>query len=219
MRARRSIPGLLFAVASICAAARAEIIDQIAAGLDDQVITTSDIDSQIRVTAFLNGVQPDFSPANRRKTADRLIEQTLVRREMDLTRYPRPAVSEIEDTLKQVKSRYASEAAFRNDLAVRKITREELEQALIDQAALLRFIDLRFRPEVQVEESDVARYCENVYLPELRKKNITPEPTLESVHADCEADFTAQVVDKRVETWLKESRERSRITYNEDAFR
>jgi hypothetical protein len=213
------MPGLCLAIVLIGAPVRAEIIDQIAAAIDDQVITTSDINSQIRVTAFLNGEQPDFSPANRRRTADRLIEQMLVRREMDLTRYPRPAVSEIEDTLKQVKSRYASEAAFEADLAARKITLPELEQALIDQAALLRFIDLRFRPEVQVEESDVDRYCENVYLPELRKKGVTPEPTLESVRPACEADFTAQLVDKRVETWLKESRDRSRITYNEDAFR
>ena len=206
-------------MAALCASAGAEIIDQTAVGIDDQVIATSDIDSQIRVTAFLNGEQPDFSPANRRRTADRLIEQLLVRREMDLTRYPRPTAADIQETLKQVQSGFPSEAAFQAELAARKITGEELERALIEQAALLRFIDLRFRPEVQVEESDVDRYCENVYLPELRKKNVTPEPTIESVRPACEADFIAQVVDKRVDTWLKETRERSRITYNEEAFR
>jgi hypothetical protein len=121
--------------------------------------------------------------------------------------------------LKQVKSRFGNEEAFRSALAASGITEAQLEAALIQQAALLRFIDLRFRPEVQVQESDVMRYCENVYLPELRKKGTTPEPSLDEVRPKCEEDFTAQVVDRRVDTWLKESRERSRIAYDEDAFR
>jgi hypothetical protein len=196
----------------------AEIIDQIAVTVDDQVITASKITAAIRVTAFLNGEKPDFSPANRRKTADRLIEQMLVRREMDLTRYPQPDPSEVQETMKQVKSRFGSEEAFRRELSADKITQAQLETALLQQAAFLRFIDLRFRPEVQVQESDVDRYCENVYLPELRKKGVTPEPTLESTKPQCEEEFTTKLVDQRVDTWLKDSRERSRIVYMEDAF-
>jgi hypothetical protein len=195
-----------------------EIIDQIAVTMDNQVITASQIRDEIRATAFLNGEKPDFSPANRRRTADRLIEQMLVRREMDLTRYPQPSVSEIQDTMKQIRSRFESEAAFQGALATAKITQKQLEEALLRQAALLRFIDLRFRPEVQVEESDVTRYCENVYLPALRKKGVTPEPTLQSVRPQCEEQFAAQLVDKRVDAWLKEARDRSHIVYEEDAF-
>jgi hypothetical protein len=197
----------------------ADIIDQVAATVDNQVITYSRILEEIRVTAFLNGEKPDFGPVNRRRTADRLIEQALVQREMNLTRYQQPGLSEIQDQLKQVKSRFGNEEAFRSALAASGITEAQLEAALIQQAALLRFIDLRFRPEVQVQESDVMRYCENVYLPELRKKGTTPEPSLDEVRPKCEEDFTAQVVDRRVDTWLKESRERSRIAYDEDAFR
>ncbi len=198
---------------------RAEVIDQIAVTVDNQVITQSQIVGQIRITAFLNGEQPDFSAQNRRRTADRLIEQLLVVREMDLTRYPQPTLAEIQETLKQVKGRSGSEDAFRRALAEYRISQEQLEEALRQQAALLRFIDLRFRPEVQVQESDVSRYCENVYLPERRKQGGAAALTLEQAMPQCEEDFTSQLVDTRVETWLKESRGRSRITYQEDAFR
>jgi hypothetical protein len=196
-----------------------EIIDQVAATVDNQVITASQIVEEIRVTAFLNGEKPDFRGANRRKTADRLIEQALVRREMDLTRYPQPGRSDIEDTLKQIEGRFENADAFRRALGAERITQAQLEAALLEQAALLRFIDLRFRPEVQVQESDIERYCENVYLPELRKQGVTPEPTLESARQHCTEEFTASVVDRRVDTWLKDSRERSRIVYMEEAFR
>lgn len=196
----------------------AEVIDQIAATVDNQVITASQVLDQTRVTAFLNGEKPDLSAHNRRKTADRLIEQALVAHEMDLTRYPQPTLTDIQDTLKQVRSRYRDEAAFEKALAESGISLSELQEALRQQAAVLRFIDLRFRPEVQVMESDVSRYCENVYLPEARKQPGEADLTLEQAMPRCEEDFTAQLVDARVETWLKEARARAHITYREDAF-
>jgi hypothetical protein len=48
----------LFVVLLLAAAARAEIIDQIAAGVDNEVITRSEVLEQIRVAAFLNGEKP-----------------------------------------------------------------------------------------------------------------------------------------------------------------
>ncbi|HVX66236.1 MAG TPA: hypothetical protein VHA11_06535 [Bryobacteraceae bacterium] len=194
------------------------MIDRIAVTVDNQVITESQVIGQIRVTAFLNGEKPDFSGPNRRKTADRLIEQTLVAREMELTRYPQPTIAEIQDTLKQVRSRFPDEASFTRSLAEYGIDLGELQESLRQQAALLRFIDLRFRPEVQVQESDVSRYCENVYLPERRKNGGAASLTLEQAMPLCEEDFTAQLVDTRVEAWLKDSRARARISYREDAF-
>ncbi|MGA8577407.1 MAG: hypothetical protein WB579_01900, partial [Bryobacteraceae bacterium] len=62
--------------------ASATIIDRIAVSVGNRVITTVDIDRAIRVPAFLNGQQPDFSAASKRAAAERLVEQTLVRREL-----------------------------------------------------------------------------------------------------------------------------------------
>src|SRR4051795_2405586 len=59
-----------------------EIIDRIAVSVDRTVITESEVIRQIRITALLNGEQPDLSAANRRETAERLVEQALMRREI-----------------------------------------------------------------------------------------------------------------------------------------
>jgi len=69
LRLARSISLLLVA------GLHAEIIDRIAVSVGNQAVTTSDIDREIRVTALLNRSQPDFSPAARRATADRMVEQ------------------------------------------------------------------------------------------------------------------------------------------------
>ena len=197
----------------------AEIIDQIAATVDNQVITTSEVDEAVRVAAFINGEQPDLSPAARRKMTDRLIEQILVLREMGLTRYPEPAASEIGEMMTQVKAGFTGDAAFQESLAAHKLSVQQLEKALRQQITLVRFIDLRFRPEVQVQDNDVQQYYETVFLPELRKKGVKPEPSFDDAQEQCEEELTAQLVDKRVDAWLAEARSRARIEYAEDAFR
>jgi hypothetical protein len=211
---RRLLPALLFA-----AALRAETIDRIAATLDGQAITTSQILEDLRVAAFLNGEKPEFGAAARRRMADRLIEQLLVLREMELTRYPGPSAAEIAEPLRQVRARLPDEAQFQRELAAYKLTGQQLDNALRRQVTLLRFIDLRFRPEVQVQESEVMQYYETVFLPEIRKKGIAPDPTYDDVRIECEEALTARLVDKRVDRWLAEARARARIDYDEDAFR
>ena len=64
----------------LCAApfARAETLDRIAVTVGRHVISEQDILQDIRVSAFIDSKQPDFSPEQKRKAADRLIDQYLV---------------------------------------------------------------------------------------------------------------------------------------------
>jgi len=58
-------------------AARGEIVDRIAASVGNRVITASDLDRQLRVAAFQDGVKPDFSPARKRAAVEAMIEQQM----------------------------------------------------------------------------------------------------------------------------------------------
>src|SRR5208283_3476998 len=51
----------------------AEIVDRIAVSVGNRVITTSDLDRQIRVSAFLNGAKADQSAPARRAMAERMV--------------------------------------------------------------------------------------------------------------------------------------------------
>ena len=82
-----------------------EIIDRIAVAVGKQVITSSQIDTEERVTAFLNGSGADADAvAVRKKAAGRLIDQTLIRREIELTRFPVPRPEEAVPLLEQAKA-------------------------------------------------------------------------------------------------------------------
>jgi hypothetical protein len=45
-----------------------------------------------------------------------------------------------------------------------------------------------------------------------------PVPSFEDIRPQCEEELVGQLVDKRVDLWLREAKGRSRITYEEDAF-
>src|SRR5947209_5525072 len=85
----------------------AEIIDRIAISVGNQVITEGQVGEEIRLTAFLNHEKLDLSIAERKKAAGRLIEQALVKRDLDLSRYPVPTPAEADASLKDVKTSYA----------------------------------------------------------------------------------------------------------------
>src|SRR3984885_16240956 len=133
----------------------AEIIDRIVITVANQVITQSQVDEEIRVTAFLNRDKLDLSADAKKEAANRLIEQALIKREMDLSRYPLPQLSDTGESLRTLKAMYPSEAEFQNALQSYGITADELSRRLWWQLTLLRFIDYRFRPGIQIPASDV----------------------------------------------------------------
>jgi hypothetical protein len=201
----------------LAAAAPAEIIDRIAVTVENQPIAESKVLEELRLTAFLNGEKAEITAEAKRAAAGRLVEQELIRREMQLTQYPPPDPEEVEALLAAIVKPFGSEAAFNEALKNHGIAKEELRQVLERQAAVLRFIDLRFRPEVQVIEPDIRLYYDTVLVPEFEKKNMPPPP-YDEARTQCEEAIVGQRVDKRVDSWLAETKERTRIHYEEDAF-
>jgi len=199
--------------------ARAEIIDRIAVTLDNQVITASEIALEIRLTAFLNGDPLDFSVAARRKAANRLIEQKLVRKEIQVGRYVSPSPQEVGPMLKGVQAqRFHGEEEYRQALAKYGITEDELKTHLLWQLTLLRFIDLRFRPGVVVSDAQIQAYFD------ANRDKLESQPghskklTLDDVRSDIREILMAQGADKQLDEWLAEARKRARIEFHQEAF-
>lgn len=203
----------------LLAAMSSEIIDRIAVTVEDSVITESQLRKEIRVMAFLDGTEPDLSGANRRRAAERLIDQYLMRREMRFTRYPDPDPDEITAQMKQVAGRYKSAPEYRAALDRGGITEADVRDAITRAIAVVHFIDLRFRPEVQIVEPELMGYFQKECLPAWKKTHTGPDPTFDELRSECEEAMVSQGVDQRVESWLKDTRGRTRIHFEEDAFK
>ena len=197
---------------------RGEIIDRIAISVGNQVITEGQVEEEIRLTAFLNHEKPDLSVAERKKAAGRLIEQALIKRDMDLSRYPLPEPSEVELSLREVKLTYAPESLYQQKLREYGITEDALQRRLLWQLTLLRFIDYRFRPAIQIPDEDVKTYYEQE-LAKWKQQGIQSIPTLEDARAKIEEILTQQRIDQALDTWMAETRKQVTINYLDEALK
>ena len=196
----------------------AEIIDRIAISAGNQVITESQVDEEIRLTAFLNHEKLDLSIAERKKAAGRLIEQALVKRDLDLSRYPLPALGDADASLKDVKTSYPPESLYQQMLQQYGINEEGLKRRLLWQLTLLRFVDFRFRPGIQIPEADVKTYYDQE-LVKWKEQGRQPIPTLEDSQAKIEEILTQQRIDQALDTWLVETRKQVTINYLDEALK
>jgi peptidyl-prolyl cis-trans isomerase SurA len=200
-------------------AAHAEIVDRIAVSVGHSVITEADLQKETRVTAFLNGEKPDFSAENKRRTAERMVDQTLLRGELELSRFPLPTAAETAATLKEVKDHYPNDAAWRRALAEYGISEADLRARLTWQLTLVRFIDIRFRPGIQIGDDEIRNYFNEHLRPELEKTHPGRTPSAENYRDSIEQTLISQAADKQVEEWLQQARRRARITFHEEVFR
>ena len=215
MRRRPSV-FLLSVFCLLLTGLHSEIIDRIAISAGNQVITESQIEDEVRVSAFLNLAKVDLSPAEKKKAAEQLVEQALIRREVDFSHYPLPGESDADASLKAVKARYPSVAQYDAALGEYGITEQQLRERLLWQITLLRFIDYRFRPGIQISDTDVQTYYQKQV--EEWRKQAAQIPSIDDARPQIEEILTQQRIDANLDRWLADTRTRIVIRYHDESL-
>jgi hypothetical protein len=209
----RSILFALFLIAG-----RAEILDRIAVTVGRHVITEGDIALELRTTAFLDQKPVDASADQKRRAADRLVDQYLLLQEASTSRQQLPTAADAQQLLDQVKSQYATETEYRAALARYGIAEAQLSEHLLNGIRALRFTDLRFRPEVQLTDDDLHEYYDSMAL-QWRRTNPAQVPTFEASRDQIEKLLTDQRVTQALDRWLGTTRSETQILYKEEVFK
>ncbi len=209
---------LIFGLAVIQGDA-AVVLDRIGVVVGKHAIKASDVERDIRVTAFLNRVQPDLNAASRRKSADRLVDQALIRDEITKGDYSRASDSDMEGMLQQIRrDRFgSSDARLRDELVKYGLAEDELKEELLWQLTVLRFIEERFRPAVLVTEETVKVYYAQ-HITEL-KREYPRDSSFPTVQPKIQSLLEGQEVDKLFDAWLSDVRKGAHVEFREEAFR
>jgi hypothetical protein len=196
----------------------AVVFDRMAVIVGKRVIKSSDIGRDLRVTAFLNREQPSFSADARRKAADRLIEQTILRGEITSGGYSGASEDDAAALLDKLRQeRFAgSDARLRTTLAGYGLTEEELRAQLLWQLTVLRFIDERFRNGVIVTDQDVRAYYDQ-HLADL-KREYGQNSSFEALEPKIRASIEGDRINVNYAESMEQARERIRIRYLQGAF-
>ncbi|MBV8820896.1 MAG: hypothetical protein JO022_21225 [Acidobacteriaceae bacterium] len=202
----------------VCAlAAPAEIVDRIAVSVGNQVITEAQIIEELRVTAFLNHEEVQITTQRKREAADRLIEQVLLKRDMEFSHYPPQPDAAAGKLEEQVRSHYPSAQAYAQDVTKYGLTEETLRRHLLWQAAMLSYLEYRFAPSVQISDTEIRQYYDKKRQ-EWEEDGVEQIPTIEDSRADIEKILTQQRVDQAVDRWLGDTRTQVDIVFRKEAF-
>jgi broad specificity phosphatase PhoE len=192
---------------------RAEIVDRIAITAGQQVITELQLDEEIRVTALLNQQPIDRSMSARRAAAARLIQQLLIKSEMDVSHYPAPAAADVNRFVEQVRTEIAGRGDFDETLRRYNLSESVLREHVAMQLTTLQFIEFRFRPELGVSPADIESY----YQGELARWKAghagARPPTLAESSEGIRRKLAERRTDQALDAWLAESRKQVAIVY------
>jgi hypothetical protein len=197
-------PILLFALASVAVAQPAELlVDRVAVVIGKKIVTESEVVENLRIAEMINGEPLDLGAARRKEEAERMVDQELLRTEMQLITFSQPSASEAESVLRQfIGSRYPTQAAYQAALEKYGVSNEELKQQLVWQLSLIRFTEQRFRPLAAAPDTGI----ENA--DRMRPGASPPAP-----------EAAVNSVDQQMDAFLKEARSNTKIILKPDAFR
>jgi hypothetical protein len=197
-----------------------DVVDRIAATVDTSTISLSETRIQAKVAALIDARPPAIDAKALREAAERLVEQTILKREMAFTDFSPPPPSSGATLLADLKrSRFhSSEAEYRAALAEYGVSEDDLLAQLLWQITVLRFIDFRFRPGIQVSPADIRDYYQRKFTADWREATANPLPPLGQVRERIEAILAQEQLDAAVERWLNQTRTQLKIRFREEAF-
>jgi hypothetical protein len=185
------------------------VIDRVAVVVGLRAVKLSDIQRELRVTSFLNRQPLDESSAAMHKAAERLIDQELVRQDLQRGQYSQPTAEDAAAFLQQLKhSRFAgSDTLFQAELTRHHLTEDQLRRQLLWQLTVLRFIDERFRPGILITDEDIAAW---------RAQH--PTEARNATDDQLRENLTGERINQAFDDWLAETRRDTRIEYRPQAF-
>ena len=202
----------LLILSCLAMALSAEVVDRLAIAVGREAVTELQLDEEIRVAAFLNRQSIVRDLDTRRAAADRLVQQLLVRREMEVSRYPLPSGEDVNQYFEQIRGGFGNAAEFDRTLATYGLTRGTLRDHLTLQLTTLRFIEFRFQPEIDISEAEIRTSYEHE-LATWKPGHTGAPPSLEASRDSIRKALTEEKIDRALDAWLQERRRRVHIVY------
>jgi peptidyl-prolyl cis-trans isomerase SurA len=205
---------LLSALTLVPARASAEVIDRIIATVNGHIILQSDWDEALCYEALLTNRNLDqFTDDDRRAVLDRLIDQELLREQMKSADFPHATDAEVTARVADARNQYpqaASGEAWRALLAQYHLAQKDLFTHVRQQIDVMRLVDARLRPAVEIDSKSIEAYYRDQFVPRLKQSGASEVPLAE-VSAKIRELLTQEKVSELLISWLQTLRSEGQV--------
>lgn len=192
-------------VSSTATADNGQTIDGVAARIEDDIITESEVRELAAFQTLVDG-----QPKPRAEIIRELGDQWVVSNEANLAHYHQPPQQEVDHAFDQLLAHFPSREEFERRCTSVGLSEAAVRRMLARQLYLSHFIDYRFRPAAQVDEDQIEAYYKNELTPQLKAHN-QAVPNLEDVEDTIREILVQRAIDLRSTQWLDETRARLKI--------
>jgi peptidyl-prolyl cis-trans isomerase SurA len=184
------------------------VLDSVVAVVNHQVILSSDLDQEIRLSVLdPNNAGQTLTRAH---ALEQLISRALIEQQIgkEDAQAAMPSQAEVDARLQEirrelpacVREKCATDAGWAAFLAAHHLTPERVQAYLRYRLQILRFIEQRFRPGIRIEQQQIAAYYNNTLLPQYAPGESVPP--LAQVAPRIEEILLEQQVNALFDDWL-----------------
>lgn len=193
---------------ALAGTASAVTVDRIAAVVDQQVLTVSEVGQMVEIRFFPR--TSETVDEQRRAVLEALIAQAL--RFRDVERFGAQDITRdaIEARLLEIQHRFASEAEFNEALARAEVTLDEVRALVKRQLQVEAYIQERFAPLVFVSNDDIEEYYRGPWSQQRRDRGLAVPP-LEQVRDEVRTAVRNTRLEDEIAKWTAQLRARANV--------
>ncbi len=209
---RQGARALALMLALATAVVAGPIVDRVVTNVNGHVVLQSDWEQEIAFEALTNGRDPDsFTSAEREAALNRLIDQELLREQVRPSQ-PAPAdqVAARVVEVRKLNPDCTTEERWRATLQRYGLTQSALEKRLGDEIRLMKLVDDRLRPSIQIDEHAVETYYHDELVPAMKKAGSRAAP-LTDVFGRIKDLLAEKKMNELLSGWLASLRSGSQI--------
>jgi peptidyl-prolyl cis-trans isomerase SurA len=208
---RYALAAMLGFLVTIYASA-GSVVDRVVANVNGHVVLQSDWEEEVSFEAFEDGKDPaSFTEDERKAALDRLIDQELLREQVRPSQAaPADQVAARLAEVRKIQPNCSTDAGWRAALQRYGMTQKDLEARLSNQIQLMKLVEDRLRPSIQIDQQAVESYYHDQLLPQLKKAGAQAKPLTE-VYGRIKTLLAEKKLNELLTGWLANLRSEGHI--------
>ena len=191
-------------------AIRGEVVDQVAALVEGEVISLS----EVRKLVQYKGWEVPEEPQKRRDlyltVLDQIINQKLISRQAQQTPGIGISQEEVDIQLQAYQRRFSSQVQFQENLKSMEMTESDLREVIQRELAVWKFVQNRFEPFIILLPQQIQKYYDETLVPQLRETG-APLPALELVQEQIREILILERTNQEMDRWVRNTRRKAQV--------